>query len=160
MGLDAVVPFAMELVALNGHVGQFFIADFDAGVVGLLVELSPDAQARLSSDAADQAHDDLPPQQRSPAPVVGDMAEHPVLDLVPLARAWREVADLYGQPQLVGQVLQLQPPQADPVAVAATTVGGDQQALGAGVQRAPHLPTEAGTHGWAAIGAIETQCRA
>ena len=31
--------------------------------------------------------------KRLASPVLGDVAEHPVLDLVPLARARREVAD-------------------------------------------------------------------
>src|SRR5437016_9728261 len=81
----------------------------------------------------------LAAEQGSAAPVVGDVAEHAVLDLVPLARAGREVTDLHGQTQLVGQVLQLQSPQAHAVAVASSAVGRDQQTPRTGIQRTTHL---------------------
>ena len=47
MRLDSIVPFTVELVALDGHFGQFLVCDFDTGGVGLFVELSPDTQAGL-----------------------------------------------------------------------------------------------------------------
>ena len=49
--------------------------------------------------AGDQIDDDFVTHQGSPAPVLGDVAEHPVLDLVPLARSRREVAHMDGQSQ-------------------------------------------------------------
>jgi len=51
-------------------------------------------------------------RQTRATPVVGDVAEHAVLDLVPLAGTGREVADLNGKLQLVGKLLQMQPPSA------------------------------------------------
>ena len=49
--------------------------------------------------------------ERAPPPVRRDVAEHSVLDLVPLARARRKVADGDSQPRLVGEALQLHLPQ-------------------------------------------------
>jgi len=40
------------------------------------------------------------------------VAEHAVLDLVPLARAWRVVADVDRQPGIVSEALQLAFPQS------------------------------------------------
>lgn len=105
--------------------------------VDVLVKLSVRTQALLGGDAADELHHDLPRQQWPAAPVVGDVAEHSVFDLVPLARARWEVAHLYRRSDLVGQVLQLHAPPPDPVAVAAAAVSGDQQALGLWVQGPP-----------------------
>ena len=51
--------------------------------------------------------DHRPADQRSPSPVLGDVAEHLVLDLVPLARPGREVAHRDPQAELGGQVLHL-----------------------------------------------------
>ena len=47
------------------------------------------------------------------------------------------MAHLDLQAEFIGQPLQLQPPQAHPVAVAAAAVGSDEQPLGSGVHRLP-----------------------
>ena len=70
--------------------------------------LGANPQSLLGGDTADELNHGLSRQQRSASPVVGDVAEHPVLDLVPLACARREVAHLHGQSDLVSQALQLQ----------------------------------------------------
>jgi hypothetical protein len=49
-------------------------------------------QALRGGDAADAVDYGLTRQKRPTALVVGDVAEHPVLDLVPLAGARKEVA--------------------------------------------------------------------
>ena len=126
MRLDSVVPFAVKLVALDGHVGEFFIGDFDTCLVLVFVERCANAKTRFGGDAADQVDHDLAGQQRPASPVVGAVAEHSMLDLVPLAGAGRKVTDLHGQPQFIGKVLQLKSPQANSIAVAAAAVGGDQ----------------------------------
>src|SRR5271169_178644 len=59
-----------------------------------------------------------------------------MLHLVPLARARWEMADRQRQPGLVGQALQLPFPQPQAPAVAATAIGGDQQATRARIQAA------------------------
>ena len=81
--------------------------------------------------------------ERPSPPVLRDVTEHPVLDLVPLARARREVADRNPQPQLVGQALQLQLPQAAATAVGATPVARHQQPPGPRIGRLPHFPPPA-----------------
>ena len=126
MRFDFVVPFAMEFVAFDRYVGEFFIGDFDSRLVRVFVKLGANAQTRLGCHAADQVHYDLASQQRAASPVVGDVAEHSMLDLVPLAGAGREVTDLHGKPKFISKLLQLQSPQSNSIAVAATAVGGDQ----------------------------------
>src|SRR5206468_10430281 len=63
--------------------------------------------------------------QRAAAPVLGDQAPEAVLDLVPLAGAGWEVADRDRKAGLIGELLQLQLPELEAVAVAAAAVGGD-----------------------------------
>ena len=103
---DAVVPLAMEFVAPEIDGGEVGIADLDAGFVGVLVERSLHAQALVGSDAADQVDHHLSAQQRSASPVVGDVAEHPMLDLVPFAGAWRKMAHVDNQTSFIGELLQ------------------------------------------------------
>ncbi len=74
---------------------------------------------------ADQVHHGLERANRLAAPVHRDEREHAVLDLVPLAGPWREMADVDGQAELVGEALQLKLSHAGAMAGAAPRVGRD-----------------------------------
>src|SRR6516164_5422031 len=67
------------------------------------------------------------------------MAEHSVLDLVPFARAWREVTHMNRHLQPIGESLERHLPEAATAAVAATTVSRDQQFAGAAMSSRPHF---------------------
>src|SRR4051794_918027 len=70
------------------------------------------------------------------APVLGDEGEQAMLDAVPFAGSGRQVANRNGDPEFVGQDLQLALPQSHAHAIAAAAIGGDQQPSGAGITRA------------------------
>ena len=88
---------------------------------------------------ADETDDGREVDERRAAPVHRDVPEQAVLDLVPLARARREVTDRDGEPRAIRELLQLPLPQAQPRAVAATGVGGDDDRRGVAIDRPPHL---------------------
>ena len=102
-------------------------ADLDALLVAAGVECTLDFQTGLGRGRADQFDHGKAIGQRSAAPVLRDVAEHPVLDLVPLRCAGRIVVDVDHEPGLVGQLLQLELPQPDPHPIAAAAVGHDHQ---------------------------------
>src|SRR5271166_304417 len=112
-------------------------------LVGIFVQLGTNVEPLIGGRAANQIDHDLAADQRTPAPIVGDMAEHPMFDLVPLAGSRRHMTDLDYQVQLVGQLLQLQAPQANPVAVAAAALGRNQQTAGVWIARMAHFPPPA-----------------
>ena len=58
-----------------------------------------------------------------------------MFDFVPLAGAGRQVADHDVEAELVGQLLKFAFPQPHPRAVAAPTIGGDQQSGCLGIPR-------------------------
>jgi hypothetical protein len=58
------------------------------------------------------------------------MAEHAMLNLIPLARSWWEMAHRDPQFRLVGQPLQGHLPQPYPRPIAATTIGSHHQFRG------------------------------
>ena len=60
------------------------------------------------------------------SPVLGDVAEPPVLDLIPFTRSGWEVADGQHQARLTGQILQDDFPESRAVVVRAASVGRDQ----------------------------------
>ena len=77
----------MECVALDVEGLHLGIADFDALLVGARVERAVDLQSGLGRCRADQFDDGEAIGQRPAAPVLGDVTEQPVLDLVPLCAA-------------------------------------------------------------------------
>src|SRR6266704_6846025 len=116
-GGEAVVPFGVPVVAAEApallEVAHLTVADLDALGVLAGVESGGDGQAGTGAGAADQADDDFVAGQRPAAPVHRDVGEQPVLDLVPLGGAGREVADGDLQPGLGGQRRKLGLPQPD-----------------------------------------------
>ena len=77
--------------------------------------------------------------QRAAPPVLRDVAEHPVFDLIPLARPRREVAHRDPQAGLIGQLLQLHLPETATAPVRAAAIGSDQQLGRTRIHRASHV---------------------
>src|SRR4051794_35640561 len=98
---------------------QFLVGDFDPRLIAIGIQLRLDSQTGLWLRTADQVDDDGTAEQRLAAPVFRDVAEHPMLNLVPLARPGRKMA--HGDPQadLVRQLLQGYLPQPRSATVAA-----------------------------------------
>src|SRR5262245_53550065 len=92
--LDRVVPFGVERIPLDGELAHLGLADPDALLVGALVEGAFDLQTGFGRRAPDQLDHRRPAFQRLAAPVLRDVAEQPVLDLVPLRGARRIVVDV------------------------------------------------------------------
>ena len=93
-------------------------------------------QAGACRGRGNQLHDGY--DQWLAAPVLRDEREQPVLDLVPLAGAGRQMTDGDGHAEFVGQRLQFALPQPHASAIAAATISSDQQAAGFGITRPPH----------------------
>src|SRR5436305_1697774 len=85
---------------------ELVIGDPGSGGIGAAVEFRFDAQPCLGRGVADQGDDHLVADQGATPPVLGDMAEHAMLYLVPLRSSWREVTDPEPQPALVREALQ------------------------------------------------------
>ena len=116
----------MKLGQLEIDSAQFGIGDLEADRIDAAIQLGADFQSGWCGGVRNQIDDDVVTHQRSPPPILGDVAEHALLDLVPLAGPRWEVAHLDGHPQAHSQLLQCHRPQAAPTAVAATPVGRDQ----------------------------------
>lgn len=101
----------MEPVSLDGQALHLLIRDLSPSWIAVLVQFRANRQPRLYCRVTNEV-DHLPAHQRPTTPVLHDMAEHAVLDLVPLACPWREVAHRNGQPTLIGKPLPLDFPQA------------------------------------------------
>src|SRR6516164_6427057 len=118
------------------HLG---VGDDNAFGVLASVELAAHGEAGFGGGGRDQLDNHAITDEGLGAPILADEGEQPVLDFVPLAGAGRQVADRDVETELVGQLLQFVFPQANPRAVAAAAVGGDQQSSGDGVARPPDL---------------------
>src|SRR5271154_1468102 len=124
---DGVIPFAMKIFWLEVECGHLGVRDFEALFVGVCIDPAGDVEAGFGGCVGNQLDDDLMAEQRFTAPVLGNEGEQAVLDLVPFAGAWRQMANSNGDAEFVGQDLQLAFPQAYPCAVAAAAIGIDQQ---------------------------------
>jgi hypothetical protein len=76
----------------------------------------------------------------STALILRDVAEEPMFDLIPLTRAWREVADVDAESCLVGQILEFDFPGTRAVAIATPSVGRDEQVRRVGLGPRAHRP--------------------
>ncbi len=74
----------MCFVPFQFYGGQFFVRHFDPRLVAFGIEPGPDLQASLRRCASNQLDDRLQGCQWLALPVLGDVAEETVLDLVPL----------------------------------------------------------------------------
>ena len=93
----------------------------------------------LRPGAPDAVDDGLIRRQRGASPVRRDVTEETVLDLVPFAGAGWKVTHVDGQSGLVGQLLKLVLPSAQPIPVAPTRIRRDEQGRGVGVGVTAHL---------------------
>ena len=106
---------------------HFLITDLATFFIPSVIEPRLKGEAGFRFRVPDQVDDGNAVQQRAPTPIFGNEAEHPVLDLVPLAGARRKVRDMDGQVEIIRQPLEFGFPQPDPAAVTAATIGCDIQ---------------------------------
>ena len=91
---------------------QLIVLTGDALGIGSLVDFGAYTQSCSGGRGADEADDRGQTYQRFASPIHGDMRKQSMLELVPLAGAWRIVADSDRQARAIGKALQLQFPQA------------------------------------------------
>src|SRR5208283_3250482 len=135
---NGIVPLWVEGVAFDVEACHFLLAHFDPFWVSPRVELAPYRQAGLGRGGGDEFdHRQTAGQGRSP-PVLGDVAEQPVLNLVPLRRPRRVMADLQGQSGLVGELLQFDLEQPHARSVGTAAIGGYHDLVGARIPVPTH----------------------
>jgi hypothetical protein len=79
--VDTVVPFAVEVVAVEVDGSEILIGDFEAGWVGVGVELAADGEPGGGRGGGDEADDDGVTDEWLAAPVLADEREEAMLDL-------------------------------------------------------------------------------
>ena len=119
----------------GAHLGR---GDLDAGPIPALVQLRAHPQPGRGAGVADQIDDRFERPEGASSPVGGDVTEEPMLDLVPLARARWEVTHGDAQCEGVSQALQFGLPRPRAIAIAAASIGSDQQVRGHRIGGASH----------------------
>src|SRR4029434_11300959 len=100
----------MEDVSFNLESGELFIGEFSSGGVAPRIERRTNLQPRCCRGAAEQVDDDFVADQRFAPPILRDVGEHPVLDLMPFAGARGQMTDRDTHPKLIVQTLELDLP--------------------------------------------------
>src|SRR6476646_378594 len=128
----------MERIAGDVERLHLGLPHLDALGVGALIERALDLQAGLCRGCTDQLDDGETGGQRAAAPVLRDVTEQAMLDLVPLRGPRRIVMDVERKPRLVGELLQLGLPEPHAGPVRAAAVRRDRQLFHARITRVPH----------------------
>lgn len=130
----------MELYVQAFH---FIVSYLDIERISSLVQLCFDVKTSAGRGFWDHFHDSLMAGKRTPPPVHADMRKEMMLDLIAFARSVREMGYCELQTGLPGKSLQFDLPQSNPIAVASSTVGRDQQFCGLRIdlQSHPKPPT-------------------
>src|SRR5580700_5648806 len=128
----------MELITGDVEAFHCGFADFDALLVAARVERAFDLQTGRGGRGPDQFDDGNASCQRPAAPVLRDVAEQPVLDLVPFRCAGRIVVDADHEPGFVGQFLQFELPEAHTGTIRAAAVCSDRQFPCIGIALSSH----------------------
>ena len=107
----------MEVFFEQVDVSHLRVGDFLADRVRSTIKLRLDTKAGGRARRADQLHDGLVIQKRPATPILRDVTEHAVLDLVPLGCAGGKVRHPDREAGSVGKLLKLGPlPSAQPAA--------------------------------------------
>jgi hypothetical protein len=101
----------MERITSYVEGRHFRIGDHYAFGISVGIEFAADRKTFFRRGVGDQCDHDLQPDERHGAPVLGDVAEHAMLDLVPFGSAWRIMADLNDQAGFVGELLERRLPE-------------------------------------------------
>ena len=112
----------MEFIALDVERLHLSVADFDALFVGPGIERAFDFQASFGRRCGNQLDYGHAIDEWPPTPSLRDVAEHAVLDLIPLRRSRRIVMDVEHEARLVGELLQLDLPQPDTRSIRAAAI--------------------------------------
>src|SRR6266851_2161642 len=93
VGRYCIVPSGMNFVSAQPYTFEFFIRDSDSDLVIIRVQYRFGFEPGSRLRATDEIDDRFVVDQRLSFPVQTDERKEPVLDLVPLAGAWRVVTD-------------------------------------------------------------------
>src|SRR5207245_3037386 len=102
---NRVVPISVNAGNAEADCGQLTGGHLGPERIVVGVEPGFDLEAGHRRRGGNEVDDDAVGRQGLSAPVLADEGEEPMLDLVPLAGAGREVADRDWQPDLVGELL-------------------------------------------------------
>src|SRR5713101_953253 len=127
---EGVIPFAMERISLEIQASQFLIADLAAFFIAFVVESGRDSQAGFRFRVPDEVDDGHTVEQWPATPILGNEAEHAVLDLIPLACARRKMRDVNRQVEGIGKPVQFGFPQAHATTVTASPISRDIELRG------------------------------
>ena len=123
---DGVIPFRMERIADKVETFHLGLADLDALAIAAGIEGALDLETGLGGRGPDEFDHSKAIRERPASPVLGDVAEQPVLDLVPLRCARRIMMDVDHEPGIVGELLQFALPEPHTRAVGAAAVCSDR----------------------------------
>src|SRR3954470_4090427 len=112
----------MKLGPSEVDLSQLLVRNFFTCRIFSVIHGRLDSQSFAGRRCFDQIDDDFVTDERLPSPVLGYEGEEPMLNLIPFARARRQMADLNWKPQLFREFLQFHFPETNAAAVASSAI--------------------------------------
>src|SRR2546426_1244865 len=116
----------MEGMWVQRQASHLRVGHHDARRIATLVQFRLDSQTGRGPRMANQRDDCFKGAERTPAPVLRDVAEEAVVDLVPFARARRGVRDADAEAEGIGRALETLLPRPGAIGIAAARGGRDE----------------------------------
>ena len=104
--MERVVPLAMKRMRGQLQLGHLRVGDFDRLGIVAVINLGPNAEARVRRGLADKRDDGRQIDEGLAAPVHRDVRKQSMLYLIPLAGARRKMTDGDRESGAVGELLQ------------------------------------------------------
>jgi len=147
MRSDDIVPFTMKSIGMIDCF-HFFRGDFTAGGVFAAIQSAAHGQSFRGRCLGNELDDGFIVTQRLAPPIRRDEGKQTMLDLVPLAGSRRKMTHGQNQTGFIRQLLQLQVPQAQPPAIAPSTVGRNEDRIRSRIEPFPFIapPAPDGCH--------------
>src|SRR5215204_569244 len=109
--MNGVVPITMKGRACDDHIREVGVRHFDADGIGTGIQLCPDREPGGGPHTPNELDHGFAIDERTPTPVLGDVTEEAVLDLVPLGGAGWKMRDADREARPRSEALQLDFPQ-------------------------------------------------
>ena len=133
-GSDSVIPFGQGVVLGDGQLMHLCVGDFDTLLVASANEMCPHPQSGGGRCGANVFEDRVEAVKRTSGAVLGEFAEQPMLDWIPLGCSGRVMGDGHSEPMALAElVVESELPDPASGAVTAAAVGEDGEALDIGI---------------------------
>lgn len=139
MRANGVIPLAIPNIRFKLDVGKLLFRNAPTGGIEPFIQAAINLESSAGGGSGNEFNNDLMGDKWLAPPILGDKRKEAMLNLVPLASAWGEMANGNRELKFIGEFLQFDFPEANAIAITAAAIGNDEQRGGVGIERLPEF---------------------